>query len=265
MTTLLLFALLLLPLQGPDLPAPRGLLSDFAEVVSAEGAARITRISEYVQERSGGEIAVVTLRDLGGREALDVAMRLGREWGVGAEAEVGDRRRNAGVVLLVIPKETSADGRGYIAISTGRGAEGFLPDAVTGDIRREAIPLLQAQDYSGAIELMTFRIAERFAGEFGFSMDSVGVAAPVRSQGSRGGSPLPFLVFFLVFFFVIPMLSRRSRLGRRGGIVVLPPYIGGGSGFGGGGGFGGFGGGGGGFGGFGGGGGFSGGGSSGSW
>jgi uncharacterized protein len=263
---LLLFAALLVPMQGPEIPAPRGLLSDFAGVVSADGAERITRIAEYVQARSGGEIAVVTLRDLAGREALDVAMRIGREWGVGAEADIGDRRRNAGVVLLVVPKETSPDGRGYIAISTGRGAEGFLPDGATGDIRREAVPLLQAGDYAGAIELMTFRIAERFAGEFGFSMDSVGVTSPAAASGSGGDFPVGLLVF-LLFFVVFPLLSRASGRGRRGGgMVIMPPIIGGSSGFGGGGGFGGFGGGGGGgFGGFGGGGGFSGGGSSGSW
>ncbi len=269
---LLMFALLLLPWQGPDLPAPRGLLSDFAGVVSADGAARIARIAEYVQERSGGEIAVVTLRDLGGHAALDVAMRIGREWGVGADADIGDRRRNAGVVLLIVPKESSPDGRGYLAISTGRGAEGFIPDAVTGDIRREAVPLLQAGDYAGAIELMTFRLAERFAGEFGFSMDSVGVASPRSPQPAAGDARVVLLVLLLLLFVVLPMIGRHGARhggygGRhgRGGLVVLPPVIGGRGGLGGGGGFGGFGGGGGGFGGFGGGGGFSGGGSSGSW
>jgi uncharacterized protein len=262
---MILLAALLVQQPGPPIPAPRGFVNDFAQVISAESAPRIARIAEYVRERSRGEIAVVTLRDLEGREALDVALRIGREWGVGAEAAVGDAARNAGVVLLVVPKETSADGRGHIAISTGRGVEGFIPDAVTGDIRREAIPLLQAQDYSGAIELMTYRLAERYAGEFGFSMDSVGVAAPrARSGGQR--VPPAALIALLFFFFVLPALAGQGVRGRRGRGGMMPPIIIGGGGFGGGGGgFGGFGGGGGGFGGFGGGGGFSGGGSSGSW
>lgn len=246
--------------QGPTIPAPTGRVSDFANVISADAEARTTQIVEYVRGRSGGEIAVVTLADLAGREVGDVALRIGREWGVGAKADIGDRARNAGVVLLVVPKETSADGRGYISISTGQGTEGFIPDAVAGDIRREAIPLLQAQDYSGAIELMTYRIAERFAVEFAFAMDSVGVAAPPVASGGEEGSPLGFLIFFLLFFLVLPALSRRGGRGRRSGMYIPPIIIGGG-----GGGFGGFGGGGGGFGGFGGGGGFSGGGSSGSW
>jgi uncharacterized protein len=263
--TLILLAALLVQQPGPPIPAPRGFVNDFAQVITAESAPRIARLAAYVRERSGGEIAVVTLRDLEGREAVDVALRIGREWGVGAEAAVGDAARNAGVVLLVVPKETSADGRGHIAISTGRGVEGFIPDAVTGDIRREALPLLQAQDYSGAIELMTYRLAERYAGEFGFSMDSVGVAPP----RARAAPPLPpgaLIALFVLFFFVVPALAGKGGRGRggiRGG--MMPPIIIGGSGFGGGGGFGGFGGGGGGFGGFGGGGGFSGGGSSGSW
>ena len=73
----------------------------------------------------------------------DVALRIGREWGVGAKADVGDRARNAGVVVLLVPRETSGDGRGYISIQVGQGAEGFITDGMAGDIRREATPLLQ--------------------------------------------------------------------------------------------------------------------------
>jgi uncharacterized protein len=256
MKMLLLSALMLL--QGPTIPAPTGMVSDFAGVVTPERERAIERIAQFVRAQSGGEIAVVTLADLAGRDVGDVALRIGREWGVGAKANVGDRARNAGVVLLVVPKETSADGRGYISIQTGQGTEGFITDATAGDIRREAIPLLQAQDYGGAMELMTFRIAERFAAEFGFSMDSVGVAAPPQREESGGGNGA-FIIVFLIFFVLLPMLNARGRRGGRG--LYIPPVIIGGGGFGG---FGG-GGGGGGFGGFGGGGGFSGGGSSGSW
>ena len=50
-----------------------------------------------------------------------MALAIGREWGVGAAAAVGDRARNAGVVVLLVPRETSQDGSGHISIQVGRG------------------------------------------------------------------------------------------------------------------------------------------------
>src|SRR3712207_8435512 len=52
-----------------------------------------------------------SLPDIGQREAGDVALRIGREWGVGAGTAIGQRSRNAGVVILLVPRETSSDGR----------------------------------------------------------------------------------------------------------------------------------------------------------
>jgi uncharacterized protein len=186
---------------------------------------------------------------------------------VGAAAEVGDGKRNTGLVLLVIPKETSADGRGHISLMTGNGVEGFITDARAGDIRREATPLLMQKEYGAAIELMTMRVAQSYAGEFGFALDSTlsePRAPQARSRQPGGFPPRLFVIGFILLFLLLTS-------GRRGGSngclwFMLGQAMGGGGrgGFGGGGGgFGG--GGGGGFGGFGGGGGFSGGGSSGSW
>jgi uncharacterized protein len=265
----------LLP-QGPAIPAPRGYVNDFAGVIDAANAARIEQLAQYVRAHSGGEIAVVTIKDIGGRDVGDVALRIGREWKVGAKAAIGDKKRNAGVVVLVIPKETSTDGRGHVSIQVGQGSEGFIPDAVAGDIRREATPYFQRKDYGGALTLITARLAEHYAAEFQFSLDSAGAIPPRRvvpreTPRSDGGGSYIFGALFTLFLFMIVVRAvggggRR----RRGGLGSALPWIimsqmgrrGGGGGWGGGG-FGG--GGGGGFGGFGGGGGFSGGGSSGSW
>jgi uncharacterized protein len=240
----------------PVIPAPRGMVSDFANVIPADQATRIEALATDVRAKSGGEIAVVTLTDIAGRDEGDVALRIGREWKVGAAAKIGDAKRNAGVVILVVPKETSSDGKGHVSIEVGQGSEGFITDGEAGDIRREAMPLLQRRDYGGAIELMTQRVAQRFASTFNFSLDSSG-PAPVQQRVSRRSQPLAFYIFV----FLVLILSR----GRGSGCLWLALSSGRGGGWSGGGG-GGFGsGGGGGFGGFGGGGGFSGGGSSGSW
>lgn len=252
------------------IPQPRGYVNDFAGVIGAEGVARIERIVNDVRTKSGGEIAVVTLADIGDRAVGDVALQIGRQWKVGAAAEVGDRKRNTGLVILVVPKETSSDGRGHISLMTGNGVEGFITDSRAGDIRREATPLLMQKDYAGAIELMTLRVAQLYAAEFGFALDGAtafrfersGKSEVTWSAGGRQGG-IPPKLFVIAFIIVLMLLSSRRRGGNGCLWFLLGQAMSGGGrgGFsGGGGGFGG-----GSFGGFGGGGGFSGGGSSGSW
>ena len=259
---------------GPQIPAPQGIVNDFAGVLPAGAAARMESIAQDVRTKSKGEIAIVTLADLEGRDPQEVALRIGREWKVGNLAAIGDRSRNAGVVILVVPKETSKDGHGHCRVETGQGAEGFITDATSGEICREATPAFMQRDYGAGMELITLRVAQRYAQEFGFALDT-SLAAPAipvaprssrRSGGSGGINPLFIIV---VIFIVLSLLGggRRRRGGCGGGgcIPIFLPFGGGGFGGGsfGGGGFGG--GGGGGFGGFGGGGGFSGGGGGSSW
>ena len=247
---------------GPQIPAPRGLVNDFAEVIPPASAARIERIAQDIRDKTKGEIAVVTLRDLGGRDVSEIALRIGREWKVGSMAAIGDRSRNAGVVILLVPKETSSDGRGHCRIETGQGAEGFITDATSGDICREATPAFAQRDYGAGIELVTLRVAQRYAQEFNVALDTSLAAPPMpqrvtrTAQRSRGINPV---VLLFALFFVLSLFGRGRR---RGCFPMFFPF----GGFGGGGGGGGFGGGGGGgFGGFGGGGGFSGGGGGSNW
>ncbi len=270
-------------------PPPRGfsptaaeVVVDAANVLSAEAEATINRIALGLKQRTGGELAVVTISDIGQRDAADVAREVGREWGVGAQAEPGDRVRNAGVVILIVPKETSSDGRGRCRIEVGRGAEGFITDGDAGELCRSATPLFQQQDYSGATLRLAGGIAGEFGREFNIPVDSLvgpelgrelgrAQERPVRVRTPGGIPPQTLFLLALIAIIFISSIGRRGR--RRGGCggggclpIFLPFPVGGHRGRGwGGGGFGGGGFGGGGFGGFGGGGGFSGGGGGSSW
>ena len=222
-------------------------------------------------------MAIVTMRDLRGRDVADVARTIGREWGLGAATAAGDRRRNAGVVILLVPKETASDGTGRIRIETGRGVEGFVTDGVAGDIQRAATPYFQQRDYSSGVLLIATALADRYAREFGVALDtSLVPRARVREPSGQPINMAPsFGTFIFLLFVVFLILSglRRSRVAGGGGsgclnllwALSVAQSHGRRSGWGGGGFGGGSFGGGGGFGGFGGGGGFSGGGSSGSW
>src|SRR4051812_5283006 len=234
-------------LQTFTLPQPVGYVNDFAQILDADTKARIEAIAGDVKTKSGGEIVVVTLGDLGGRPIEEIALRIGREWKVGSAGKVGTRARNAGTIILVAPNDRK------MRIEVGSGAEGFLTDARTGAIQDEATPYFRANNYPAGIELMAQRVAERYAAEFNFTLAPSAAVPPAPSQSARvrrnvGGGINP-VVLFIVFMIIVSMFGRR----RRGGClpIFLPMGGWGGGGYrGGGGGFGGgFGGGGGGFGG----------------
>jgi len=207
-----------------------------------------------VREKTRGEIAVVTLADVGDRAASDVAVQIGRQWGVGAKGEAGDPTKNLGVVVLLVPRKNHQPGTGDVFIATGRGAEGFLTDARAGRIRDAMLPALGAEDYGKGLALGVDLVAQAFAAEFGVTLTSPEYAMPPPADDRRPvGIPVGWLIAILILLLIVS----------RGRVLWIPFWIlsqGGGRGGGWGGGGRGWGGGGGGFGGFGGGGGFSGGG-----
>ena len=255
--------------QGVTVPAaPIGYVSDFAGILPAERVSLLTRIAEDVKAKSGGEIAIVTMADIGDRQASEIALQIGRQWKIGQNDAVGSRSRNAGVVILLVPKETNSSGRGSCRIEVGQGSEGFITDGMSGEICREASVFFQQREYARGLTVVTTRVAEKYAREFGFALDT-SLVPRRQASGARELQVNP-LVVFLIIMVVVWLISRSGRGGggRRGGggggfvPVILPGF---GGGWGSGGGFGGGGGGGGGFGGFGGGGGFSGGGGGSDW
>ena len=256
---LVLLAAPLAAQEGVDqlFPAqPTGYLTDAAGVVDPASAARIEAIAKTLREKTGAELAVVTLPTIGRFEASDVALVIGRRWGVGAKAEIGDKVRNAGVVMLLVPKREGQPGK--IRIEVGDGLQGVLTDATSGRIRDAMRPQLAQGQYGPGLLTGVETVAALVAKDLGVRDSTL---APPQSAVSPGAGPPIFLVLLLVFVFLAIMMALASSA-RRGGTRGRRPRVYWGPGIGGGGwgGGGGFGGGGGGFGGFGGGGGFSGGG-----
>ena len=238
------------------IPAPRGYVNDFAGVLEAASVAHMEAVIAELREKTRGEVAVVTLGDIGDRATSDVAVQIGRQWGVGAKGAAGDPAKNLGVVILLVPLKQHRPGTGQVFIATGRGVEGFLPDSRVGRIRDAMTPYLAREAYGQGLSVGVDLVAQAFASEFGVTLGT----SPPRRSSSPALAWLPSVLALLWVCFVVLLLLTRGR-----GLFILWALSGwggrggswGGGGFGGGGGGGGVSGG---FGGFGGGGGFSGGG-----
>ena len=236
-----------------DLPQPTDYVSDFAHVLSPQAIDRLDSLcSQLDHSQTNAKVAVVTVRTLDGADPAEYATALEDKWKMGKKGV----DRNVLVLLAVDDHKRR--------IEIGYGLEGILPDGKVGDIGREMVPDLRANDFDGAVILAVDEMAQVIAADAKVTLeDGPMVATQQLARPQVNVGKLILLIVILIFFGGFHLLRFLLGFGLFGGFRG-GPWIGGGGGFGGGG-FGG-GGGGSGFGGFGGdGGGFGGGGAGGSW
>jgi len=212
--------------------SPADYVNDFAHVLDQNTIAQLDNICQQLDQKAHAQIAVVTVKSLDGSDVESYAVALFKKWGIGSKAT------DHGVLILLATED-----RRY-RIEVGYGLEPILPDGKTGGFGREAVPLLKQNDYSGAVSLMTLRIADVIAQDAGIQLTGEQPRAPAAGEQPNTGMSVGGIVV-LVIIGLILLSTRFGRLllwglllgGRGGG-------AGGGGGFGGGGGgFGGFGGG----------------------
>ena len=228
-----------------DFPALTGRVVDQAGVMSAESKSDIEAKSKTLEDKSGIQLVVATVKSLQGSDIETYANELFRSW------KLGEAKKNNGVLLLVAPSERK------VRIEVGYGLEGTLTDALSSVIISSAIiPRFKNKDYSGGIERGVDGIISVLSGDSAEWQPKVNVRTEDASSDFDKLFPI---LFFAIMIFIIWYLIRHAGggppsggAGRRRGPIFIP--------YGGGGGDGGFGGG------FSGGGGWSGGGgASGSW
>jgi len=245
---ILLYILMMLIFPGQttesfsaQFPEPVGYVSDFAEVLSTDTYNNLGNILREFNSKTGAEIAVVTVKDMGGLDEFTYAVELFKEWGIGS------KERNDGILILVAVQERR------LRIEVGYGLEHIITDARAGQIADQyMVPYLKKSDWDTAISQGTMAVASIIAKEKGVTLNGQIAAQQLpRSRSSSKG--LPLLNFIIIFIIFIVLAS--SRFGRAmllgmflgsmlGGRRHYGGYGGGFSGgFGGGGGFSGFGGG----------------------
>ncbi|HKA56710.1 MAG TPA: TPM domain-containing protein, partial [Candidatus Binatia bacterium] len=227
---LLVFALLRVA-DGEDvhIPAPQGLVSDFAGVIDQPTRQQLTLLLQELKDKTGAEIAVVTVQTTQPLTAFDYAIKIAEAWKPGAKG------KDNGVVFLVATKDRK------MFIATGYGVEGVLPDGKVGEIQDEYIvPYFKRGDYARGILAGAQVMADLIGKEYGARLTGARLPRPQPRPGEESPSALTLLVFVVIALGLIIAAftgTRRSRYTRFGG----PRYHGGGfGGYGfGGGGFGG--------------------------
>jgi uncharacterized protein len=223
---------------------PAGYVTDLAHIITPDAKVRLENLCAELEQKTGAEMAIVTVRSLEGETVEQYGNELYKQLGV------GNKKENRGVLLLVAPTE-----RKYWT-EVGYGLEPVINDARAGDAGRLMRSYFLQGNNSAGVEAAAWQLAKYIADDRGVTLTATPPVRSVRRRDDNSPSfPIwPILILIFIVINILRALSgSASGRGGRGGWWI-GPMIGGMLGGGGGGGFGGSSsGGGGGFGGFGGG------------
>ena len=172
-------------------PKPRGLVSDFANVIPPAYQQKIADVTGALLQKTGIPVVVVTMPDIGGAEYNDYANRLYRAWGIGKKGE------DKGVLIFVAVKERK------MRIETGYGVEGILPDGLVGEIRdRYMTPYLKQNKFGEGLLAGTLAVTQVVAKASGIELSG---QMPKKTVEKRAG----FSFFPIIVLVIVMLISRK--------------------------------------------------------
>ncbi|MCL2792027.1 MAG: TPM domain-containing protein [Spirochaetaceae bacterium] len=212
--TIFILQALFLPAQSGNLPAPRGFVSDYANIINSRDRQIIEALGTEVRQKSGAEIALLTVTSIEPFSSIEeFANEVMSRWGIGQRGE------DNGVLIVL------STGERRIRIEVGYGLEGAIPDGLAGSIMdNHIIPHLRNNDFSTGLRMGYVAVVAAVAREYNFEITGEALAAQRQTgQGEAAGSYqlLGLLLFFILLFlrggrslwllFFLPSAGRMRR------------------------------------------------------
>ena len=192
-------------IDANGVPTEFSYVYDYADILSADTEAYITRMNNGLYSLTGGQIAVVTVRECD-ESLYDYAMELGSELGV------GDSRRSNGLVLLLDTEQGDDNAAGAVAVQ----GDGIYYDLDDDDITQILVSYLQEPFYAhnydeGVIDTFNAFLSwyENYYGVDILPSDTVQYD-PVE-EPLDAATMIVFVIFTIVLLFVIWWLLDYAR------------------------------------------------------
>ena len=182
---------------------PTGYVTDLASVIGTDKTAKLEALCTELEQKTGAQMAIVTVRSLDGQSVENYSVDLFRQFGIGS------KKGNRGVLLLVAPND-----RKY-RIEVGYGLEPVINDARAGDAGRAMVPFLRQGDYGGAIETGAWQLAKYIADDANVTLSGQPPVRRVPHRNNGGGTGIFWVIVGLIILF--SFLGRSSGMRPRGG------------------------------------------------
>src|ERR1700689_2540432 len=209
---LLLFVGVAMGVAGaaPNFPALDGRrVVDEAGILSSDAQARLAAMSQVLEQKTGDQLVVATVKSLGGGDIATYGYQLGRAW------QLGQKGKNNGILLTIAPNEHQA------RIDVGYGLEGTLTDAQSALIIQNIVkPAFRRGDYDGGTLAASASILQVLGVDTKDADSVLSQEAQPHANDDTGGFPIIFavIVIWLVFGrFLWPLLFLGGGRGWGGG------------------------------------------------
>ena len=184
---LLLFLLFPVLADARDVPFLSGRVVDEAGMIPADVRQRIEQKLAAFEQRTGIQVAVLTVESLEGDPIEDFSIRVAETW------KLGQQGKDNGVIFIVAEQDRR------MRIEVGYGLEPVLTDAESGRILDNIVrPAFRSGDFGGGIEHGVDAILAGLGGE------EVPAQPAAEARESQRGVPAGFI---LIFLFVIGTFS----------------------------------------------------------
>lgn len=191
------------PAHGQEIPTLVAPITDLAQVLDPEAEEALTARILAHRERTGVQLAVLTVDTTGGVPIEDYSLRVAETWGGGT------RGRDDGVLHVLAVKDRRQ------RLEVGYGLEPALPDMLCQRILDETRQDLVRKRYGPAVETVVARVEDA-------TRDAESGAIPASARVFKLLRalllPVPWLLGFLMGG--IPFVFRRIQGWRRAGIVT---------------------------------------------
>lgn len=198
-TTVILFAISAFGLFGLEVPALKGRVNDYANIINSNTEAEIASYLDSVENTTGIQIVVLTVPSLKGEDIASFSIKTAEKW------EIGRKGKDDGALLVVALNEHQ------VRIEVGYGLEGKLTDAKCGlIIRNVMIPEFKNNNYSAGIYKGVRNIG-------GIATDNTELVSRTVSEDISSDSDIVgfIVIIFWIMVFIIAMTSRSRRFYRR--------------------------------------------------
>lgn len=184
-------------LQAQDIPYLTGRITDNASILSSGTEETLTALMKQHEDRTGNQIAVLTVPTLGGESIEDYAVEVFDEW------KLGQKGIDNGILIIVVPNDHR------MRIEIGYGLEGIITDGMAGEIiRTRMTPYFKNGDYDGGVSAGVKAVIAKLDGQ-----ELEAVPAQNESGGFIDGPDLSIPERILIGAFIFSIIGLFTVMG----------------------------------------------------
>ena len=194
---LLGIVLLLIPLKvnAKIVPTNEFYVNDYANILSSETEGRIIELNKKLYDRTGAQLVIVTINDLGGDSVENVANTVFNDFQIGS-------KYNNGLLILFAKNDRK------VRVEVGYGLEGTLNDGKVGRMMDQyMIPLFKEDKFAEGLE-------NGFNAFFNYLLDYYGIddieSQSVNEPDEMADKILTFIIYFIIIVLMIASLLNNN-------------------------------------------------------